>query len=86
MREDHATLVGLGLSQEEPLNEEGRRTRSGATWSPTAVSKLAQSPLFAGMVPVRRRKTDEHGNPLDSWEGSQLLGTQAALANMGTIE
>ncbi|MFD8550978.1 recombinase family protein [Streptomyces fradiae] len=51
------------------LNAEGYRTRSGATWSPTAVSKLAQSPLFAGMVPVRRRKTDEHGNPLDSWEG-----------------
>ncbi|MCQ1578983.1 recombinase family protein [Streptomyces parvus] len=51
------------------LNEEGYRTRSGVTWSPTAVSKLAQSPLFAGMVPVRRRKTDEHGNPLDSWEG-----------------
>ncbi|MFF7839822.1 recombinase family protein [Streptomyces ossamyceticus] len=51
------------------LNEEGYRTRSGATWSPTAVSKLAQSPLFAGMVPVRRRKTDEHGNSLDRWEG-----------------
>ncbi|MFE9876369.1 recombinase family protein [Streptomyces sp. NPDC005784] len=51
------------------LNEEGHRTRSGATWSPTAVSKLAQSPLFAGMVPVRRRRTDEHGNPLDIWEG-----------------
>ncbi|MFD0069934.1 recombinase family protein, partial [Streptomyces sp. NPDC127574] len=51
------------------LNEEGLRTRSGATWSPTAVSKLAQSPLFAGMVPVRRRRTDEHGNPLGSWEG-----------------
>ncbi|MFD3514142.1 recombinase family protein [Streptomyces sp. NPDC058663] len=51
------------------LNEEGHRTRSGATWSPTAVSKLAQSPLFAGMVPIRRRRTDEHGNPLDSWEG-----------------
>ncbi|MEN8653598.1 recombinase family protein [Streptomyces sp. 21So2-11] len=51
------------------LNEERYRTRGGATWSPTAVSKLAQSPLFAGMVPVRRRKTDEHGNPLDSWEG-----------------
>ncbi|MFF5702290.1 recombinase family protein [Streptomyces sp. NPDC012794] len=51
------------------LNEEGYRTRSGATWSPTAVSKLAQSPLFAGMVPVRRRRMDEHGNPLDSWEG-----------------
>jgi DNA invertase Pin-like site-specific DNA recombinase len=51
------------------LNEEGRRTRGGATWSPTAVSKLAQSPLFAGMVPVRRRRTDECGNPLDTWEG-----------------
>ncbi|MFI0963274.1 recombinase family protein [Streptomyces sp. NPDC021080] len=51
------------------LDEEGHRTRSGATWSPTAVSKLAQSPLFAGMVPVRRRKTDEHGNLLDVWEG-----------------
>ncbi|MEU9911673.1 recombinase family protein [Streptomyces sp. NPDC051001] len=51
------------------LNAEGHRTRSGATWSPTAVSKLAQSPLFAGMVPVRRRRTDEFGNPLDSWEG-----------------
>lgn len=51
------------------LNEEGHRTRSGATWSSTAVSKLAQSPLFAGMVPVRRRRTDEHGNLLDSWEG-----------------
>ncbi|MEU9366956.1 recombinase family protein [Streptomyces avermitilis] len=51
------------------LNEDGHRTRSGATWSSTAVSKLAQSPLFAGMVPVRRRKTDEYGNPLDRWEG-----------------
>lgn len=51
------------------LNEEGQRTRNGATWSPTAVSKLAQSPLFAGMVPVRRRKTDVHGNLLDRWEG-----------------
>ncbi|MFC7910639.1 recombinase family protein [Streptomyces nigra] len=51
------------------LNEEGYRTRSGATWSPAAVSKLAQSPLFAGIVPVRRRKTDEYGNLLDVWEG-----------------
>ncbi|MCQ4082226.1 recombinase family protein [Streptomyces sp. RB6PN25] len=51
------------------LNEEGYRTRSGKSWSGTAVSKLAQSPLFAGMVPNRMRKTDEHGNPLDVWEG-----------------
>lgn len=68
-------LAGLLLDRKttketaHKLNAEGRRTRSGATWSPTAVSKLAQSPLFAGMVPVRRRRTDEYGNPLDSWEG-----------------
>lgn len=51
------------------LNEEGHRTRSGKHWTPTAVSKLAQSPLFAGMVPNRERVTDEHGNPLDRWKG-----------------
>jgi len=64
-------LLGMKTTKDtaHKLNEEGRRTRSGATWSPTAVSKLAQSPLFAGMVPVRRRKTDEHGNSLDRWEG-----------------
>lgn len=51
------------------LNAEGHQTRGGHTWSPTAVSKLAQSPLFAGMVPQRERKTDEHGNPLGEWQG-----------------
>ncbi|MEU9560365.1 recombinase family protein [Streptomyces fumanus] len=51
------------------LNVEGRRTRGGHTWSPSAVSKLAQSPLFAGMVPERERKVDEHGNPLGTWKG-----------------
>ncbi|AUG87323.1 integrase [Streptomyces phage Rowa] len=51
------------------LNVEKRTTRGGHTWSPTAVSKLAQSPLFYGMVPVRERKTDEHGNPLGEWKG-----------------
>lgn len=51
------------------LNVEGKRTRGGHTWSPTAVSKLAQSPLFAGMVPQRERKVDEHGNPLGEWKG-----------------
>ncbi|MFM9680483.1 recombinase family protein [Streptomyces brasiliscabiei] len=68
------------------LNEEGRRTRSGATWSPTAVSKLAQSPLFGGMVPVRRRRTDEHGNFLDSWEGygEPLRDQQGRIVMCGT--
>ncbi|WP_069763410.1 recombinase family protein [Streptomyces sp. LUP47B] len=68
------------------LNEEGRRTRSGATWSPTAVSKLAQSPLFAGMVPVRRRRTDECGNPLGSWEGygEPLYSETGGIVSCGT--
>jgi site-specific DNA recombinase len=68
------------------LNEEGHRTRGGATWSPTAVSKLAQSPLFAGMVPVRRRKTDEHGNPLATWEGygEPLRNEQGEIILCGT--
>ncbi|MET8880570.1 recombinase family protein [Streptomyces rubiginosohelvolus] len=51
------------------LNIEKRTTRGGHTWSPTAVSKLAQSPLFAGMVPERERDVDEHGNPLGTWKG-----------------
>jgi DNA invertase Pin-like site-specific DNA recombinase len=68
------------------LNEEGHRTRSGATWSPTAVSKLAQSPLFAGMVPVRRRRTDEAGNFLDSWAGygEPLRDQQGGIVMCGT--
>jgi len=51
------------------LNEMGYRTRSGKTWSATAVSKLAQSPLFAGMTPNRERHVDEHGNALGTWKG-----------------
>lgn len=68
------------------LNEEGHRTRSGASWSPTAVSKLAQSPLFAGMVPVRRRVADEHGNLLDRWEGygSPLRDPRGEIVMCGT--
>ncbi|MFI6939568.1 recombinase family protein [Streptomyces sp. NPDC050418] len=68
------------------LNEEGRRTRSGATWSPTAVSKLAQSPLFAGMVPVRRRRADAQGNPLDSWagHGEPLRDARGEIVMCGT--
>lgn len=68
------------------LNEEGHRTRGGFTWSATAVSKLAQSPLFAGMVPQRRRKTDADGNPLGQWEGygEPLLGPDGAPIMCGT--
>lgn len=68
------------------LNEEGHRTRGGHTWTGTAVSKLAQSPLFAGMVPVRERKQDEHGNPLDVWEGygEPLMGADGKPVTCGT--
>jgi DNA invertase Pin-like site-specific DNA recombinase len=51
------------------LNEEGHKTRGGHDWSATAVAKLAQSPLFAGMVPLRERNVDEYGNPLGTWKG-----------------
>lgn len=51
------------------LNAEGRRTRRGNAWSATTVSTLAQSPMWAGMIPVRERKRDEDGNPLGIWTG-----------------
>lgn len=51
------------------LNERGLLTRGGHTWSATAVSKLVQSPLFAGIVPIRERQVDEYGNKLDTWAG-----------------
>ncbi|MFJ4701970.1 recombinase family protein [Streptomyces sp. NPDC088768] len=51
------------------LNHEGRTTRSGKPWSPSSVSRLAQSPLFAGMVGERERVYDEHGNPTGRWKG-----------------
>ncbi|MGV9659160.1 recombinase family protein [Streptomyces koyangensis] len=52
------------------LNAEGRVTRGGHTWSQAAVNKLAQSPLFAGMVPERERVVDEFGNPTGQWRGN----------------
>lgn len=74
-------VLGIGGKTDDPaeplstvktahlVNEEGSRTRNGSLWTGSAVSKLVQSPLFAGMVPQRTRKTDEHGNPLGEWEG-----------------
>ena len=51
------------------LNAEGITSRKGTTWSGGAISRLVQSPLFAGMVPQRERVEDEHGNPLGRWRG-----------------
>lgn len=50
------------------MNSDGHRTRSGAPWTHNNVSRLVQSPQFAGMVTVLTRKSDEFGNPLDEWE------------------
>lgn len=49
-------------------NANGWKTRAGKTWSVSAVSSLARSPMWGGMVPVRERKTDEWDNYIDEWE------------------
>jgi DNA invertase Pin-like site-specific DNA recombinase len=51
------------------VNAEGGRQRSGTPWTGGAVSRLAQSPLWAGLVPQRERIMDEHGNPTGRWRG-----------------
>ncbi|MGW0929540.1 recombinase family protein [Streptomyces sp. NPDC002644] len=68
------------------LNAEGHRTRGGFTWSPTAVLKLAQSPLFAGLVPVRERIMDADGNPTSRWrdKGEPMTGKEGELLVCGT--
>lgn len=51
------------------LNAEGITTRSGASWTGAAISRVAQSPLWGGMVPQRERVTDEFDNPTGVWRG-----------------
>lgn len=55
------------LKTAHELNAEGYRTRTGKPWTFNGVSRLAQNPLFAGIVPRRERHADEYGNPLDRW-------------------
>jgi site-specific DNA recombinase len=66
-------------------NAKGWKTRAGKTWSVSAISSLARSPMFGGMVPVRERKTDEDDNYLDVWErrGHPLLGEDGKPAKCG---
>lgn len=67
-----AELVLSGMPTEptaHTVNAEGIRTRGGHTFTGAAVSKLVQSPLFAGMVPQRERNVDDYGNPLGTWKG-----------------
>ncbi|MFF3975268.1 recombinase family protein [Streptomyces sp. NPDC001828] len=49
------------------LNAAGKRTRGGFLWTATTVAKLAQSALWAGLLPDRERVMDEHGNPTGHW-------------------
>ncbi|WP_326792060.1 recombinase family protein [Streptomyces sp. NBC_00841] len=63
-------LDGMSATQvAATVNAEGSRQRSGVPWTGGAVSRLAQSPLWAGLVPQRERIMDEHGNPTGRWRG-----------------
>ncbi|MFF7194522.1 recombinase family protein [Streptomyces sp. NPDC008079] len=63
-------LKGLaGTTVAHRMNAEGATTRNGRHWSANAIARMAQSPLWAGLVPYRERHTDEFGNPIDKWGG-----------------
>lgn len=69
------------------LTAEGYRTRYGRHWGGSTISRLSQSPLWAGLVPHRDRETDEFGNPLDKWLGwkaDPLLGPDGRPVSCGT--
>ncbi|MEV7523773.1 recombinase family protein [Streptomyces sp. NPDC091371] len=68
------------------LTEQGLRTRTGRHWSANAISRMAQSPLWAGLVPHRERKTDEFGNPIDKWgwKAEPLIGPDGHPISCGT--
>lgn len=51
------------------LNLRSYRTRKGNFWTAAGVSRVAQSPLFAGLVPYRERVLDEFGGFTDRWTG-----------------
>lgn len=84
MLEGKAALATAGIA-----NAEGILTRQGNSWTAGAISRLVQSPLFAGIVPVRERKLDEHGNPLDYWNpyGEPLLDKsgQPVMCGVGVV-
>ncbi|MFJ2737319.1 recombinase family protein [Streptomyces sp. NPDC087317] len=68
------------------LTAEGDKTRTGRHWSANAISRMAQSPLWAGVVPYRERKTDEFGNPIDKWgwKADPLVGSDGHPVSCGT--
>lgn len=77
-------LAGTTLAHR--LTAQGLRTRSGRHWSANAISRMAQSPLWAGVVPYRERMVDEFGNPIDKWpwRAEPLLGPDGRPVSCGT--
>ncbi|MFB7479591.1 recombinase family protein [Streptomyces anulatus] len=82
-----ALLKGdAGTTISHRLTAEGATTRTGRHWSANAISRMAQSPLWAGLVPYRERHTDEYGNPIDKWgwKAEPLLDGNGHPVSCGT--
>ncbi len=82
-----ALLQGqAGTAIAHRMTAEGKRTRTGRHWSANAISRMAQSPLWAGLVPYRERHTDEYGNPIDKWgwKAEPLIGPDGHPVSCGT--
>ncbi|SEG70960.1 Recombinase [Actinacidiphila yanglinensis] len=81
-------LEGLGgTTAAHRVNAEGLSTRSGRHWSANAIARMAQSPLWAGLVPFRERHIDEFGQPIDkwgTWKADVLLDASGTPVSCGT--
>ncbi|MFF4952292.1 recombinase family protein [Streptomyces chattanoogensis] len=66
--EEGEKLTGTATAKQ--LNAEGYRRRTGAEFTPESVSRIAKSPLFAGLVPRTERVLDEYGNPTGQWNST----------------
>ncbi len=51
----------------QALDKDGIRTRDGKRWTANAILRMVRSPAWAGLMPAKERKYDEHGQPLDVW-------------------
>ncbi|MGW1928265.1 recombinase family protein [Streptomyces sp. NPDC001919] len=82
-----ALLAGeAGTTVAHSMTSAGARTRTGRHWSANAISRMAHSPLWAGLVPFRERHTDEYGNPVDKWgwKAEPLLDVEGKPVVCGT--
>ncbi len=56
------------------LNEKGRTTRKGRSWTKAAVLHILQNPIYAGLIPYKdERYEGEHEVmiPIDKWQATQ---------------